>query len=219
MIILISLGFGLLVGTLWGFIRKSQAKNRRAEDPFYIPKLEVIWIAIFVTCWAAYFGERLFGYPLSQVLRREELLENSFPFFIMFTILLFFSLKMTKSTFFRQRGLKASIWKVMVFAPLGALLIVLPAVEVLNRQTDTSEPQQFESVVIEKLNGFEAFLKTGGLCSVVVKSPLQDTDVWTLRLNAEMCDKIRVNITPLNMALRDGRFGIAYIDSIAITEP
>lgn len=221
MITLCALALGLLVGGGWGLLRRfglGQEDESQAEStPRYFPKLEAIWLGCIVFSVCIFSGQRFFGNPDAQVLDVQDLWVVSFPFLIMSTILLYFSLKMTRSQFFRPRGMRAKAWKFLVFPPLGALLITIPAVDVLNRSTDLSPLQPFE-VVVQDLGG-KSWFHPDGACTVIAKSPLQDGEFWTIRLQSSMCSKVRVGITPLRLSLRDGRFGLPYVDKIEITEP
>jgi len=221
MITLSALALGILVGGGWGVLRRMGLGKdhdfQGEETPRYFPKLEAVWLGCIVFSLTSFFGHRLLGNPDAQLLDAQDLWTASFPFLIMATILLYFSLKMTRSRFFRPRGMRAKAWKFLIFPPLGALLIAVPAVDVLNRATDMSELQPFEVVVNEM--GKKTWLHLGGGCTVTVKSPLQDGDFWAIRLQPALCANIRVGITPLKLSLRDGRFGLPYVDKIELSEP
>ena len=220
MISLCALAFGICAGGAWGLFRRwsmNVDEDSPANAKPHFPKLEAVWFGAIVFSLGAFTGARFFGNPDAQLIDLEDLWTTSFPFLIMATILLYFSLRMTRSTFFRPHGMKTKTWKILIFAPLGALIITIPAVEVLNRSTDLSPIQPFEVVVQEVVAASPVTLRPGSFCNVLVKSPLQDGELWRIRLQNSICEQVRVGITPLRLNLRDGRFGMPYIDSIELS--
>lgn len=200
----------LIVGLGWGFWRRRQDP----EEPRF-PKLESAWLGCFTGAIFAYFGDRLADGYVLQVLNWGDLWINTFPFLILVTILLAFSLHVTKSPSFRGEGLQTQKrWRLYLLSPIGAILVTLPAIEVLNRATDLSASQEVEVVALEKFAGPAAFIKTGGFCAVQVRNPFQDLEFWNLRVAGDMCDGIRAGISPLRLHLNDGRLGIPYLTAI-----